>query len=441
MKRILVIDDEAPMRHMLKLMLEMEGCLVGEAQNGLIGIEKLENGQFDLILCDVKMPVCNGLEFLSKHNKKKLLTPVIMMSAYGTIETAVEAMKHGAVDYISKPFKKTEIIAKIEKAVDLEELKAENLALRKSLTGVYKLEFKNSEMLKIIENIDSYATAKSSVLITGETGTGKEVLALYIHNLSRRKGAFIAVNCGAIPENLLESEMFGYVKGAFTDAITAKGGLISESDGGTLFLDEISDMPLPVQGKLLRVVEDGEVRPLGSTKSKRIDLRILSATSKNIEKEIEEDRFRKDLYYRLNTIQISIPPLRERLDDLKMMINKFIYEFSKGSGKRIKNIDDEALNSLIHYSWPGNIRELKNVIERAVILSRDNIITTDLFPDEIVKLSPKDTFSIKKKSEELEKELIKKALDAVNWNKSKAAKLLEISFKALLYKIKQYNIE
>jgi len=441
MKNILIVDDEAPMRHMLKLMLEMEGYFASEAQNGFAALEKLTNSPFDLVLCDVKMPLCDGLNFLSKLKEQKLLVPVIMMSAYGTIDIAVEAMKEGAIDYISKPFKKTEIINKIENLFNFEQIKTENLELKHKLAQTEQLQFKNIEMLKIIEDINSFAEAKSSIFITGETGTGKEVIAKYIHNLSARKGKFIAVNCGAIPENLLESEMFGYIKGAFTDAYSSKTGLITESDGGTLFLDEIGDMPSFLQGKLLRVVEDGEIRPLGSTKSKKIALRIISATSKDIEKMADMGHFRKDLYFRLNTIQIKIPPLKERLDDLKWLINHFIYEFSKSSGKRVLNIDDEALDALIHYNWPGNIRELKNVIERAAILCKNNTITADLLPKEISELGERDTFSIKKKSEELEKELMKKALDAVNWNKSKAAKLLEISFKTLLYKIKQYNLE
>jgi two-component system response regulator AtoC len=394
----------------------------------------------------------DGMEFLREAQKMGVDATIVMMSAYGTIDTAIEAMKLGAYDYISKPFKPDEIILTLKKAEERERLRKENELLRKEVQKEYSFKnivSKNEKMLNIFEVIKKVAPYKSTILITGESGTGKELIAKALHYSSdRSQRPFIPVNCGAIPENLLESELFGHVKGAFTDAIRTKKGLFEEADGGTLFLDEIGELPSQLQVKLLRVLQDGEIRRVGDSKSIQIDVRIIAATAKDLTKEVNENRFREDLFYRLNVLPIHIPPLRERKEDIPLLVPHFINKYSESMNKNVVGITSKALDVLMNYKWYGNVRELENTIERAIVLTdRENIEFENLpieiqnFQDQI-QLTPlaEEEYSIKKASRFLEMNLIKKALKKTKGNHTHAARLLEISHRALLYKIKEYEI-
>jgi two-component system response regulator AtoC len=374
------------------------------------------------------------------------------MSAYGTADIAIEAMKLGAYDYISKPFKPDEIILTLRKAEEREQLRRENQLLRKEVAREYSFEniiSKNEKMQKIFDVIKKVSHYKSTVLITGESGTGKELVARALHyNSGRSQNPFIAVNCGAIPENLLESELFGHAKGAFTDAIRTKKGLFEEADGGTLFLDEIGELPGPLQVKLLRVLQEGEIRRIGESKPIQIDVRIVAATVKDLQKEVNEGRFREDLFYRLNVLPVHIPPLRERKEDIPLLIHHFIGKYNQAMNKNVASVDHKAMETLISYKWYGNVRELENTIERAIVLSEKNHIEAESLPIEIQEFKeefklatfPDEEYSIKKASKSLEINLIKKALKKTKRNHTHAARLLEISHRALLYKIKEYEI-
>ncbi|OGP30007.1 MAG: histidine kinase [Deltaproteobacteria bacterium GWC2_42_11] len=460
MSSILVIDDEESMRHMLSIILKKEGYDVVCAGNGEQALTVLKKQDFDFILCDIKMPKMDGIEFL-----KRLKTPppspsplegegrgggvVIMMSAYGTIDTALECMKLGAYDYISKPFKPDEIILTLKKAEEREKLKRENIRLKETLSKEYQSEIitKDKKMLDMLNLVKKVSDYNTTVLITGESGTGKELAARAIHYSGvRRDRSFIPVNCGAIPKNLIESELFGHVKGAFTDAIRTKTGLFEESDKGTIFLDEIGELPMDMQIKLLRVLQDGEIRKVGDTKAVKVDVRVIAATTKNLSEEIKKGGFREDLFYRLNVIQIHLPPLRERKDDIPVLAEYFLKQYCERFGKVIKYIDADAMEALLNYRWHGNVRELENVIERAAILEDGEMITPECLPfmetQDTRRLQTQEVsdFSIKRAEDDIEKELIKKALNATGGNRTHAAKLLEISHRALLYKIKEYGL-
>jgi two-component system response regulator AtoC len=451
-KRILIIDDEESFRHMLSVILIKEGYEVEASSNGEEGLQKAAASPFDQILCDIRMPHMDGLEFLRKIKKTGVEAAIIMMSAYGTVDTAIEAMKLGAYDYISKPFKPDEIILTLRKAEEREQLRRENQLLKKEVEKEYSFESivsKNEQMQKIFDVIRKVSQYKSTVLITGESGTGKELVARALHyNSDRSQNPFIAVNCGAIPENLLESELFGHAKGAFTDAIRTKKGLFEEADGGTLFLDEIGELPGQLQVKLLRVLQDGEIRRIGESKPIQIDVRIVAATVRDLSNEVNEGRFREDLFYRLNVLPIHIPPLRERKEDIPLLIQHFIGKYNKAMNKNVADIDRRALETLINYKWYGNVRELENTIERAIVLSEKKNIELENLPVEVQNFKeefqaepwPDEEYSIKKTSKTLEINLIKKALKKTKGNHTHAAKLLEISHRALLYKIKEYGI-
>jgi len=453
-KRILIVDDEESFRHMLSVILKKEKYEVETASNGEEALQKVISTPFDQILCDIRMPQMDGLEFLKEVQKAGVESTIIMMSAYGTIDTAIEAMKLGAYDYISKPFKTDEIILTLRKAEEREQLRRENQLLRREVLREYSFEnivSKNAKMKEIFEVIKKVAPYKSTILIMGESGTGKELVARALHyNSDRSKRPFVAVNCGAIPENLLESELFGHVKGAFTDAIRTKRGLFEEADGGTLFLDEIGELPPQLQVKLLRVLQEGEIRRVGESRPIKVDVRIISATIKDLAREVNEGRFRDDLFYRLNVLPIHIPPLRERREDIPLLIDHFIKKFTQSTNKKVVGIDSKALEVLMNYKWSGNVRELENTIERAVVLADgENIMLENLppeireFKEEEVSLPPvaEEEYSIKKASRILETNLIKKALKKTKGNHTHAARLLEISHRALLYKIKEYGIE
>jgi two-component system response regulator AtoC len=450
--RILLIDDEENFRHMLSVILKKRGYDVEAASNGMDGLKKVDTGSYDTVLCDIRMPQMDGLEFLKEAQKTGCESTIIMMSAYGTLDTAIEAMKLGAYDYISKPFKPDEIILTLKKAEERERLRRENLFLKKEVQKEYSFEniiSKNERMRQIFDTIQKVAKYKSTILIAGESGTGKELVAKAIHfNSDRSDHPFIPVNCGAIPENLLESELFGHTKGSFTNAVRTKKGLFEEADGGTMFLDEIGELPLQLQVKLLRVLQDGEIRRIGDSKAITIDVRIIAATIKDLDKEVREGKFRDDLFYRLNVLPIKIPPLRDRKEDISILVDHFIHKYSRELNKPIEGITPEALNPLLNYNWNGNVRELENVIERAIVLTEANQIQIDNLPIEIQNPREEsrlsllnDELSIKKASRYLEIDLIKKALNKTKGNHTHAAKLLEISHRALLYKIKEYGIE
>jgi two-component system response regulator AtoC len=437
---------------MLSVILKKRGYDVETANNGIDGLKKVDMGSYDTVLCDIRMPQMDGLEFLQEAQKAGCESTIIMMSAYGTLDTAIEAMKLGAYDYISKPFKPDEIILTLKKAEERERLRRENLFLKKEVQKEYSFEniiSKNERMRQIFDTIQKVAKYKSTILIAGESGTGKELVAKAIHfNSDRSDHPFVPVNCGAIPENLLESELFGHTKGSFTNAVRTKKGLFEEADGGTMFLDEIGELPFQLQVKLLRVLQDGEIRRIGDSKAIRIDVRIIAATIKDLDKEVREGKFRDDLFYRLNVLPIKIPPLRDRKEDISILVDHFIQKYSRELNKPIEGIIPEALNCLLNYNWNGNVRELENVIERAIVLTESNRIQVENLPIEIQ--NPKeesrfslldDELSIKKASRYLEIDLIKKALIKTKGNHTHAAKLLEISHRALLYKIKEYGIE
>ena len=449
--KVMIIDDEESMRHMLSVILKREGydpVAYADAEKSLSG---LDADDFDFVLCDIKMPGMDGLKFLKALQEKKREQTVIMMSAYGTVDTAIECMKLGAYDYISKPFKADEIILTLKKAEERERLKRENMRLKEEATKEYdtgNIITSDPKMLEILELVKKVSDYSTTVLITGESGTGKELVARAIHTSGvRSQRPFAAVNCGAIPAALLESELFGHVKGAFTDAHRNKTGLFEEADHGTILLDEVGELPMELQVKLLRVLQENEIRRVGGTKSVTIDTRVVAATVKDLRKEVKERRFREDLFYRLNVIEIELPPLRHRQGDIEALAGHFVQKYSKKFAKTIEGLSPEALAALVSYAWPGNIRELENAIERAIILDDSGTIKKEDLPiglasppwDPSQKLAA-DNLSIKKAQETLERDLIKRALDKTKNNRTRAAALLEISQRALLYKIKSYGL-
>jgi len=453
-KHILIIDDEKNMRHMLQVMLGKEGYITDTAADGMEGLSKMDEKAFDFILCDIRMPRMDGLTFLKQARAKYPEKTFIMMSAYGTIDTALEAMKLGAYDYIAKPFKADEALLTLKKAEERERLKEENLRLHDRINRIeQKYSFGNivarsEAMAAVFELVERVADHKTTVLITGESGTGKELIAKAIHSKSSRaERPMVSINCGGIPGTLLESEMFGYKKGAFTDAVRDKPGLFEEADRGTIFLDEIGELPIQLQVKLLRVLQEEELTPLGATVPRKIDARVIAATSKDLKKETEQGRFRGDLFYRINVMTIHLPPLRERRGDIPLLIGHFIDRFNRKLDKNIEGLSSSAMSFLLAHSWSGNIRELENVIERAMILARGNLITPSELPSSITSkdemMSSEETrhsLSIKKETRRLETDLIRKALDLTGGNRSSAAKILEISRPILISKIKKYGL-
>ncbi|MFO7716325.1 sigma-54-dependent transcriptional regulator [Desulfosarcina sp.] len=454
-KSILIIDDEENMRHMLQAMLTRYSYAIDTAKDGAEGLAKITRQQFDLILCDVKMPQMSGLEFLKAGRDRLLSTIVIMMSAYGSIDMAIEAMKLGAYDFVSKPFKNEEIRLTIKKAEERERLKKENIELKNRIQRIgCGLSFGNmvgrSPVMQAVFSIAlKVAPFDSTVLITGESGTGKELVAQGIHRESDRcSGPMVPVNCASIPESLMESEMFGHVKGAFTGAEKDKKGLFEIAAGGTLFLDEIGEIPVSLQPKLLRVLQEGEVRPVGGSKAKTVDVRVIAATSKDLEREMASGRFREDLFYRLNVVPIVLPPLRGRIEDIPQLCQFFITRFNETLGSSIKNISPEAMSALMRHDWPGNIRELENAIERAIVLADGSTLGMENFVfgragtlNSMGDDGMFDGFSLKAAKAELEDKMIRKALAATGGNRTHAANMLEISHPSLLSKMRRYSID
>ncbi len=453
-QKILVIDDEANMGHMLAAVLKKAGFQVDSVLDGKAGLEKVTQAHYDFILCDIKMPVMDGMEFLRSAGERIGQSTVIMMSAYGSIDAAIEAMKLGAYDYISKPFKPDEVLLALKKAEERERLKRENRQLKARIQEIEKdygfgrLVARSRAMLDVFTLAQKAARYSTTVLILGESGTGKELVAHGIHNEGERaRMPLVPINCGGIPENLLESELFGYRKGAFTGADRDKKGLFQEADGGTIFLDEIGELPLALQVKLLRVLQESELRPVGDSRSMRVNVRVIAATAKNLEEEVKRGRFREDLFYRLNVLTVRLPPLRERPEDIPYLCRHFLERFSAKMGKQVADISPAALNILLRHQWPGNVRELENAVERAVLLAEEGILLPEHLPEEFGAPGGEewdrkraDGLSLKIAQRETERRLITQALQETGGNRTQASRLLEISHPSLLSKIKAYNI-
>ncbi len=460
--RILVVDDEASLRDALSRILAAEGYHVRQAADGRDALEILAVDRFDFLLCDLRMPVMGGLDLLREITAKKIPGTVIMMSAFGTVETAVEAMKLGAYDYISKPFMSDEILLTLRKASEREKLMTENEYLRREIEKTLRAEdllYTSKEMEEVVLTVGKVKDYDATVLVTGERGTGKELVARMLHFSSRRRGKpFIAVNCGAIPETLLESELFGYRKGAFTEAKTDRAGLIEEANGGTLLLDEVGELPPQLQAKLLRFLQEGEVRRLGDKETRKVNVRIVAATARMLEEETGSGKFREDLYDRLNVIRIHVPPLRKRPGDIPLLARDFLGKFCAKYQKEERALAEETHAVLATYEWRGNVRELKNLMERCALLGSGREISKE----ELLSIwrqgtggeegkgeGPRQILSIPISSErpdlkaavrELERQLIGMALERTAGSRPRAAELLGISHPALLYKAKEYGI-
>jgi len=453
--KILVADDEKSMREFLDIMLKKEGYKVTLASNGEEVMKLIEKDIFDLALVDIRMPRQDGISALKRIKSISPETVVIMMTAYASADTAIKAMKEGAYDYITKPFKIDEIKLIIQNALEKKHLQKENLLLKQVVRDRYHFENiigQSSKMLELYDLLEKVAPTKTNILITGESGTGKELVAKAIHyNSPRKDKPFVTLNCGAIPESLIESELFGHMRGAFTDAISTKKGLFEVADEGTIFLDEISELPLMMQVKLLRVLQDGEFKRVGGTEDIRVDVRIISATNKNLEEAVREKQFREDLFYRLNVIQIRIPSLRERKEDIPLLTSHFLKRYSEELGKQISQISSEALRVLVQYDYPGNVRELQNIIERAMALETSQELTAQNLSSYIeeqlpIKKRPLDLeipsegVDLEKIVEDVERTLLIKALDRTKGIKKKAAELLHINFRSMRYRLEKYGL-
>jgi len=453
-KRLLIIDDEENMRHMLTAMLKKFGYAVDSAINGKAALEMIAVETYDFILCDIKMPEMDGMAFLQAARDALKETTVVMMSAYGNIETAIDAMKNGAYDYISKPFKSDEVYLTLKKAEERERLMRENRFLKERIENIEKnyrfgsMIARSGAMQEILKMAEKVARYDTTVLISGESGTGKELVARGIHLASNRSDkSLITVNCGGIPENLLESEFFGHRKGAFTGADRDKNGLFKEADKATIFLDEIGELPFSLQVKLLRVLQENEIRPVGATKTIHVDVRVMAATAKNLKEEVQAGRFREDLFYRLNVMAIILPPLRERAEDIPPLIQHFRQRFNRVLEKNLVAVAPAAMSLLLKYRWPGNVRELENIIERAAVLCEGDTIEPEHFPPDFgspggapFDLALEGETSLKRAQKMLEKQMITRALEETGGNRTHAAKILEISHPSLLTKIKAYDI-
>jgi two-component system response regulator AtoC len=454
---VLVVDDEESLRHMLRLILERAGYEVVTAADGEQALERLSSRpDIWVVLCDLRMPRLDGLGFLAAAREQHPGVLVIMMSAYGTTDTAIEAVKQGAYDFVSKPFRPDEIVIALRKLEERERLSRENEALRQEVAR-HSLDLVGAEggLRGVVEVAAKVAAAPVTVLITGESGTGKEVLAKSIHAWSpRSKSRFVAVNCGAIPEALLESELFGHERGAFTGAVKRHLGLFEQADGGTLLLDEVGEIPLALQVKLLRALEERRVRRVGGARDLPVDVRILAATSRDLPELVRQGRFREDLYYRLNVVRLHLPALRERREDIPPLVDHFLHRHADRLGRRKPPISSRAMTTIESYGWPGNVRQLENACERAVLLSDGAAIRHEDLPPELrghagpVDLAvraaagePDEDLSIKRRLASLERELIERAMARTDGNRSQAARILEISYKALVYKIRDYGLD
>ncbi|MBI3755880.1 MAG: sigma-54-dependent Fis family transcriptional regulator [Deltaproteobacteria bacterium] len=449
---ILIVDDEKGQREILKTILANQGYEVLTSPNGMDALRLFRETRFDAVLTDLKMPGLDGIALLKKILKENTQTTVVIMTAHGTINSAVEAMKLGAFDYLIKPFEMDELLVVVKKAIDKTNLLKENTFLKEqlgerfSIDGIIGSSGAMQEIFKILRKV---CATNSTLLIYGESGTGKELIAKAVHyNSPRMDMPFMAINCAAIPETLLESELFGYEKGAFTGANARKTGLFESADGGTLFLDEVAELPFALQAKLLRVIQEREIRRLGGKDNIKVDVRIVAASNKKLEDEVKQGRFREDLFYRLNVIAIKLPALRDRAEDIPRLIDYFIKKHSKNISKKITGVSKDAMAVLMNYPWPGNVRQLESTIERAILLADDGVdIDVKLLPNEVVRLisqTGKIDFEIPSQGisfEELEKEMIIKAMEKTGWVIAKAAQLLGMSYKTLQYRLNKFGIQ
>ncbi len=452
--KILVVEDQDAMRESLVIAFRDEGYQVTGVSSGEEAIQRLDNNVYDLVVTDLKMKKVDGLEVLKAVKSANPSTEVVLITAYGTISTAVQAIRDGAYDYVTKPFRHQEILRVAKKALEKKRLKDRVRYLEGEIREKYKFEGivgNSNAILEVLKITSHVCRTESTVLVTGESGTGKELIARAIHyNSSRKDGPFVVINCGALPENLQESELFGHVKGSFTGAIRDKVGLFQQAQKGTILLDEIGETLPSTQVKLLRFLQDGEIRPVGGNKAIYVDTRIIAATNENLEKAVESGRFRKDLFYRINVIRIHIPPLRERKEDIMLLVEYFLEKILEKQKKGKRVFSEEAVNALINYDWPGNIRELQNMVERAVALSKNEIINTDELPlpiEQFAAASREPVSDEKKKSfivttlAEQEKSAIIEALNKYGGNQTKVSQVLGISTTTLWRKIKKYRIK
>jgi two-component system response regulator PilR (NtrC family) len=452
---ILIVDDERSMREFLAIYLRRGGHRVEAAGDAEAGRKAVAAREYDVVITDLRMPDGTGLDILGDTKRLFPDTQVVVVTAFATAETAIAAMKAGAYDYLTKPFKVDEVGLVVERALERRALRRQNVVLRDEIKGRYKLERligKSAAMGKVFDVIRKIAPARTSVLLIGESGTGKELAARALHELSgRAENEFVAVNCGAIPESLIEAEFFGHVKGAFTGANTDRPGLFEAAHGGTIFLDEIGELPVPMQVKLLRVLQERKVKRVGGIQEKEVDVRVVAATNRDLEAEVEKGAFRQDLFYRLNVIQLRLPPLRERREDLPLLVDHFLRKFSAEHGRQLSGIEPDAMSALMSHSFPGNVRELENLIERAVTLAPGDRISADTLPT----LSPMSTASahaspapglppegldLEKVVEDFERGIIIKALEHTRGNRTEAARLLGVTFRSLRYRLSKLGI-
>jgi DNA-binding NtrC family response regulator len=448
--RILVVEDDRAMCQLLFDLLREDGYAVDVAHDGESAIEKYRTASFDLTITDLMMPKMKGIELIQKLREIDGGAPVLLITAFGTIESAVEAMRAGAFHYVTKPFHNDEILIQVKRALEQQRLQKELKRLRTEVQArerFLNIIGQSQTMQKVFETIAQVSDLPANLLIEGESGTGKEIIARAIHfNSSRATGPFVPVNCAAIPENLLESELFGYVRGAFTDARRDRRGLFQEASGGILFLDEISEIPLGLQAKLLRVLEDKEVRPLGTNQAEKADARVVSASNQRLEECVRAGRFRQDLFYRLNVIRIELPPLRERREDIPLLVNHFIEKFAPEAKRRLEGIHPEALAALKSYDWPGNIRELEHMIERAVLLGKGAAIALEDLPVDLVARG-EGAFVVAQalakdlSLHELEREYIARVLERTHGNKTEAARILGVDRTTLYRKLEEYKFK
>ena len=444
---ILIVEDEAKMRRLLELNLEEDGFVTRSAADAESGLKLLQADMADLVITDLKLPGMNGLEFLQSVKRMNVATPVIVMTAFGTVETAVDAMKAGASDYVLKPFSLDEMRMVVRKELDTRRLREENRSLREALQKRFEhpnIVARSAKMQEVLATVERVAATNSTVLLGGESGVGKDLIARAIHEKSRRATApFIKINSTAIPENLLESELFGYEKGAFTGATSSKPGKFELADKGTLFLDEIGDVPAATQVKLLRVLQEREFERLGGTRTVKVDVRLIAATNRDLRAALEDGTFREDLYYRLNVVPIDIPPLRQRKEDIPELVKLFLSRWSRESGKEITGVTPDALKILMEYHWPGNVRELQNIVERGSALARGSVLeASDIHLDPSRAKTPAgDTFLPEGMTlEQWEDEMIREAVRRANGNKSQAARMLGLSRNALRYRLSKIGI-
>jgi len=442
------------------MFFEEDGFSVMQAENGEEALKKVNVSRPDLVICDMRMPRMNGIELLRRVKATHTDLPVIIMTAYGEVKTAVEAMRLGAENYVTKPLDMEELRILASRAIEKRSLIQENLQLRAELDSRFQVSTivgQSSKMDEVFRLIEQVAATNTTVLVTGESGTGKELVARAIHAKSLRSSRpFVVVNCAALSEHLLESELFGHVKGAFTGAHSDRRGRFELADGGTLFLDELALMSIPLQGKLLRVLQEREFEAVGSMETIKVDVRIIGATNKNLERLLEDKAFREDLYYRLNVVEIHLPPLRERKEDIPLLVEHCMADFNRELGKSFKGVSDDGMKLLIEYDWPGNVRELENVIERAMVLGKPDVLGIDNFPSQITRLDedidptqelfrslelPDEGLLLTETVEEIERRLIRQALERTNGNKTKAAGMLGVTRKIMRYKAEKYGLD